>query len=45
MRATFPFAAVVSQDELKKNLLLYAVDSRVGGVLVRGGKGTANRNA
>jgi magnesium chelatase subunit D len=41
MRATFPFAAVIGQDELKKSLLLCAVNPRVGGVLVRGEKGTA----
>ncbi|MDR2450426.1 MAG: putative cobaltochelatase [Candidatus Accumulibacter sp.] len=41
MRANFPFVAVVGQDELKKSLLLCAVNPGVGGVLVRGEKGTA----
>lgn len=37
----FPFTAVVSQMELKKSLLLCAVNHKVGGVLIRGEKGTA----
>lgn len=39
--STFPFSAVVGQDDLKLSLLLNAVDPAVGGVLVRGQKGTA----
>ncbi len=37
----FPFAAVVGQDETKLGLLLAAVDPRIGGVLLRGAKGSA----
>ncbi|MGH9149804.1 MAG: ATP-binding protein, partial [Acidimicrobiales bacterium] len=37
----FPFSAVVGQDELKLALLLNAVDPAVGGVLLRGQKGSA----
>src|SRR5436305_11915745 len=37
----FPFSAVVGQDELKLALLLNAIDPKIGGVLVRGQKGTA----
>jgi magnesium chelatase subunit D len=37
----FPFSAVVGQDEAKLALLLNAVDSRIGGVLLRGEKGSA----
>src|SRR5690606_37787055 len=39
--ATYPFSAVVGMDDLKLALLLNAVSPRVGGVLVRGEKGTA----
>jgi magnesium chelatase subunit D len=37
----FPFSAVVGQDEVKLALLLNAVDPAVGGVLLRGQKGSA----
>jgi len=42
---TFPFSAIVGQETLKTALLLNAVDPRVGGVLVRGEKGTAKSTA
>jgi magnesium chelatase subunit D len=38
---TFPFSAVVGHDEAKLALLLNAVDPRIGGVLLRGQKGSA----
>ncbi|RKS68151.1 protoporphyrin IX magnesium-chelatase [Actinomadura pelletieri DSM 43383] len=41
MNVTYPFTAVVGLDDLKLALLLNAVSPRVGGVLVRGEKGTA----
>ncbi len=37
----FPFAAVVGQDELKTALILSAIDPLIGGVLLRGEKGSA----
>ncbi|MFD6182746.1 putative cobaltochelatase [Streptomyces goshikiensis] len=41
----FPFSAVVGQDDLRLALLLNAVSPAVGGVLVRGEKGTAKSTA
>jgi len=41
MTATFPFSAVVGQDDAKLALLLNAIDPAVGGVLLRGQKGSA----
>ena len=40
-RALYPFSSVVGMDDLKLALLLNAVSPGVGGVLVRGEKGTA----
>ena len=37
----FPFSAVVGMDELRLGLVLNAVSPSIGGVLVRGEKGTA----
>ncbi|MBB6172857.1 magnesium chelatase subunit D [Nocardiopsis mwathae] len=39
--ARYPFSAVVGMDDLKLALLINAVSPAVGGVLVRGEKGTA----
>ncbi|MEU8276857.1 VWA domain-containing protein [Microbispora bryophytorum] len=41
MNPAYPFSAVVGLADLKLALVLNAVSSRVGGVLVRGEKGTA----
>jgi len=43
--STFPFTAVVGHDDLRLALLLNAVHPGVGGVLVRGEKGTAKSTA
>lgn len=41
----YPFSAIVGQEDLKLALLLCAVSPEVGGVLVRGEKGTAKSTA
>ncbi|GAA4855391.1 VWA domain-containing protein [Saccharopolyspora cebuensis] len=43
--ARFPFSAVVGHDDLRLALLLNAIHPRIGGVLVRGEKGTAKSTA
>ena len=41
----FPFSAIVEQTQLKTALLLCAVDPSIGGVLIRGDKGSAKSTA
>ncbi|MET8694919.1 putative cobaltochelatase [Streptomyces bauhiniae] len=45
MSTRFPFTAVVGQQDLQLALLLNAVAPNIGGVLVRGEKGTAKSTA
>ncbi|MEU0743215.1 putative cobaltochelatase [Streptomyces sp. NPDC006134] len=45
MSTPYPFTAVVGQDDLRLALLLNAISPQVGGVLVRGEKGTAKSTA
>ncbi|MBI2321694.1 MAG: magnesium chelatase subunit D family protein [Chloroflexi bacterium] len=45
IRPVFPFTALVGQAAMKRALLLNAVNPRLGGVLVRGQKGTAKSTA
>ena len=41
----YPFTALVGQETLKQSLLLNAVNPAIGGVLIRGEKGTAKSTA
>jgi magnesium chelatase subunit I len=45
MSQPFPFSAIVGQDEMKLALLIAAVDSTIGGVLVFGDRGTGKSTA
>lgn len=41
----YPFSAIVGQDLMKEALLLNVVNPKLGGVLIRGEKGTAKSTA
>ena len=41
----FPFTAIVGQTAMKRALILNAINTRIGGVLIRGKKGTAKSTA
>jgi magnesium chelatase subunit D len=41
----YPFSAIVGQDRMKKALLLNAINPRIGGVLIKGERGTAKSTA
>jgi magnesium chelatase subunit D len=41
----FPFTAIVGQERMKRALLLNTVNPKIGGVLIRGKKGTAKSTA
>ena len=41
----FPFTAIVGQNTMKRALLLNTVNPKIGGVLIRGKKGTAKSTA
>jgi Mg-chelatase subunit ChlI len=45
MPPIYPFTAIVGQERMKRALILNAVDTRIGGVLIRGERGTAKSTA
>ena len=45
MRPVYPFTAIVGQERMKRALILNAVDQRIGGVLIRGERGTGKSTA
>lgn len=45
MRATYPFTAIVGQNRMRRALILNAINPRIGGVLIRGERGTAKSTA
>lgn len=45
MRAIYPFTAIVGQKRMRRALILNAIDPRIGGVLIRGERGTAKSTA
>ncbi|MDY6824446.1 MAG: ATP-binding protein [Thermodesulfobacteriota bacterium] len=45
MRITYPFTALVAQEELQLGLILNAINPKIGGMLIRGEKGTAKSTA
>ncbi|PXF61201.1 MAG: magnesium chelatase [Candidatus Methanogaster sp.] len=44
-RQVLPFTAIVGQERMKKALILNAINPKIGGVLIRGEKGTAKSTA
>ena len=45
MRIIYPFTAVVGQERMCRALILNAIDTRIGGVLIRGERGTGKSTA
>ena len=42
---SYPFSAIVGQEEMKRALLIAAVDARIGGVMIFGDRGTGKSTA
>ena len=45
VRKSFPFTAIVGQEDMKRALLIAAVEPRIGGVMVFGDRGTGKSTA
>jgi magnesium chelatase subunit I len=45
MRQAYPFSAIVGQEEMKRAILIAAVDQGIGGVMVFGDRGTGKSTA
>ncbi|HUN09809.1 MAG TPA: ATP-binding protein [Aggregatilineales bacterium] len=43
--SVYPFTAIVGQETMKRALILNAIDTRIGGVLIRGERGTGKSTA
>jgi magnesium chelatase subunit I len=44
-KTAYPFCAIVGQEEMKRALILNMINPKLGGVLIRGEKGTAKSTA
>lgn len=45
MMSSYPFSAIVGQDEMKRSLTLASIDPTIGGVLIFGDRGTGKSTA
>ncbi|MFO7770272.1 MAG: ATP-binding protein, partial [Roseovarius gahaiensis] len=45
MKTPFPFSAIVGQEQMKRAMILTAIDPGIGGVLVFGDRGTGKSTA
>ncbi len=45
MSIVYPFTAIVGQERMRRALILNAINPRIGGVLIRGERGTAKSTA
>ena len=45
LRPTFPFTAIIGQEEMKLSLILNVIDPKIGGVMVMGDRGTGKSTA